>query len=96
MIFETTRDGALKKLDNFIENEIIIKKLVLAQHKRGPDNKGYWISDDNKVDPDILPELPGSHVLVRPISIKEKTIKIAVKVVDIFGNDTMKLVEIKN
>ena len=23
MIFETTRDGALKKLDNFIENEII-------------------------------------------------------------------------
>ena len=28
--------------------------------------------------------------------IKEKTIKIAVKVVDIFGNDTMKLVEIKN
>lgn len=32
-----------------------------------------WISDDNKVDPDILPELPGYHVLVRPISIKEKT-----------------------
>ena len=23
MIFETTRDGALKKLDDFIENEII-------------------------------------------------------------------------
>ena len=32
-----------------------------------------WISDDNKIDPDILPELPGYHVLVRPISIKEKT-----------------------
>ena len=32
-----------------------------------------WISDDTKVDPDILPELPGYHVLVRPISIKEKT-----------------------
>ena len=32
-----------------------------------------WISDDDKVDPDILPELPGYHVLVRPISVKEKT-----------------------
>ena len=32
-----------------------------------------WISDDNKLDPDILPDLPGYHVLVRPISIKEKT-----------------------
>ena len=32
-----------------------------------------WISDDNKIDPDILPELPGYHVLVRPISVKEKT-----------------------
>ena len=32
-----------------------------------------WISDDDKIDPDILPELPGYHVLVRPISVKEKT-----------------------
>ena len=32
-----------------------------------------WISDDDTIDPDILPELPGYHVLVRPISIKEKT-----------------------
>jgi len=32
-----------------------------------------WISDDNKIDPDILPQLPGYHVLIRPISIKEKT-----------------------
>ena len=32
-----------------------------------------WISDDDTKDPDILPELPGYHVLVRPISIKEKT-----------------------
>jgi len=29
-----------------------------------------WISDDDTLDPDILPELPGYHVLVRPISIK--------------------------
>ena len=32
-----------------------------------------WISDDDTLDPDILPGLPGYHVLVRPISIKEKT-----------------------
>ena len=32
-----------------------------------------WISDDDTIDPDILPDLPGYHVLVRPISIKEKT-----------------------
>ncbi len=35
-----------------------------------------WISDDNKLDPDILPDLPGYHVLVRPISIKKKKLKV--------------------
>ena len=33
-----------------------------------------WTTDeDEHPDPDILPELPGFHVLVRPISIKTKT-----------------------
>ena len=32
-----------------------------------------WITDDEKNDPDILPELPGYHILVRPISIKTET-----------------------
>ena len=32
-----------------------------------------WISNDDTLDPDVLPGLPGYHVLVRPISIKEKT-----------------------
>ena len=32
-----------------------------------------WITEDEKSDPNILPELPGFHVLVRPVSIKEKT-----------------------
>ena len=31
-----------------------------------------WISED-KIDPVTLPELPGFHILVRPVSIKEKT-----------------------
>lgn len=41
--------GILNFSKKKIENEITIKKLVLAQHKRGPDSKGYWISDDNKI-----------------------------------------------
>ena len=32
-----------------------------------------WITDDDKNDPIVLPELPGYHILVRPISIKGET-----------------------
>ena len=33
-----------------------------------------WITEDeDESTPDVLPELPGFHVLVRPVSIKEKT-----------------------
>ena len=32
-----------------------------------------WISDEDKLNPDVLPDLPGYHILVRPVSIKEKT-----------------------
>tara|TARA_R100001244_G_scaffold2306_2_gene3783 strand:- start:2040 stop:2465 length:426 start_codon:yes stop_codon:yes gene_type:complete len=32
-----------------------------------------WITDDDNKDPKVLPELPGYHILVRPISIKETT-----------------------
>ena len=32
-----------------------------------------WISKEEQSNPDVLPELPGYHVLVRPVSIKEKT-----------------------
>ena len=32
-----------------------------------------WISKEDKLNPDMLPDLPGYHVLVRPVSIKEKT-----------------------
>jgi co-chaperonin GroES (HSP10) len=32
-----------------------------------------WITDDDKKDPIVLPELPGYHILIRPISIKSKT-----------------------
>jgi co-chaperonin GroES (HSP10) len=32
-----------------------------------------WITKNEQEDPDILPELPGYHVLVRPVSIKQET-----------------------
>ena len=33
-----------------------------------------WITDEEYSDtPNVLPELPGFHVLVRPVSVKEKT-----------------------
>ena len=33
-----------------------------------------WItSEEDESTPDVLPELPGFHVLVRPVSVKEKT-----------------------
>ena len=33
-----------------------------------------WISDPTEVeDPEVLPELPGFHVLVRPVSVKSQT-----------------------
>ena len=36
--------------------------------------KDLWISDPEEVaDPEVLPELPGFHVLLRPVSVKSQT-----------------------
>ena len=32
-----------------------------------------WITKDDVPDPEVLPELPGYHVLVRPVTIKAET-----------------------
>mgnify|MGYP001090056869 FL=1 len=32
-----------------------------------------WITDAEVPDPDVLPEIPGYHILVRPVSVKAKT-----------------------
>ena len=33
-----------------------------------------WITDPEEVaDPEVLPELPGFHVLIRPVSVKSQT-----------------------
>ena len=37
-------------------------------------NNNEWIEDEEKADPEVLPSLPGYHILVRPVSVKSKTI----------------------
>jgi co-chaperonin GroES (HSP10) len=32
-----------------------------------------WITENGVPDPEVLPEIPGYHVLVRPLSIRRKT-----------------------
>ena len=32
-----------------------------------------WITKEEVPNPDVLPELPGYHILVRPVSIKSET-----------------------
>ena len=32
-----------------------------------------WISNKEAPDPEVLPHLPGYHILIRPVAIREKT-----------------------
>ena len=32
-----------------------------------------WITEEELPNPDVLPELPGYHILIRPVSIKQTT-----------------------
>ena len=36
-------------------------------------NNNEWIENEEKPDPEVLPGLPGYHILVRPVSVKSKT-----------------------
>ena len=36
-------------------------------------NNNEWIEDEEKAAPEVLPSLPGYHILVRPVSVKSKT-----------------------
>ena len=36
-------------------------------------NNNEWIENEEKPDPDVLPNLPCYHILVRPVSVKSKT-----------------------
>ena len=44
------------------------------QHLGGSVKNDKWITDvEEMADPDVLPELPGYHVLIRPVSVKSVT-----------------------
>ena len=45
------------------------------QHAKlsGAIKNDEWISDEDVDDPTPLPDLPGYHVLVRPVAIKTET-----------------------
>ena len=32
-------------------------------------NNNEWIENEEKADPEVLPSLPGYHILVRPVSV---------------------------
>ena len=53
-----------------------------------------WITEEHAVDPDVLPIIPGFHILVRPISVKEKT-KGGLYLPDSVKNDISYLNEVK-
>ena len=39
----------------------------------GATKNDKWITEEHAEDPAVLPHIPGFHILVRPISVKEKT-----------------------
>ena len=53
--------------------EIMRNKMQQVQMGKAIKNN-LWITDPEEVDdPEVLPELPGFHVLVRPVSVKSQT-----------------------
>ena len=57
-------------------------------------NLGDWTNKDPDWD-DIIESLPRGELRDFLIAVKDGKIKVAVKVVDIFGNDTMKVLQVK-
>ena len=51
-----------------------MKTKMREQHLGKAVKNDAWITDKEEVaDPEVLPELPGYHVLIRPVSVKSKT-----------------------
>ena len=47
--------------------------MVLQPNMGRATSNDKWITDDEVPDPDVLPELPGYHVLIRPLSVRSET-----------------------
>ena len=48
----------------------MVKAAGVATASAGNDD---WITNKETSDPEILPNIPGYHVLIRPVAIREKT-----------------------
>lgn len=49
-----------------------------------------WITPDDVVDPKVLPEIPGYHILIRPLTIRKET-KGGILLPDQFKDDVQYL-----
>ena len=47
--------------------------MVLQPNMSNSTQNDEWITDDEMPDPETLPNVPGYHILVRPLSITTKT-----------------------
>jgi co-chaperonin GroES (HSP10) len=47
--------------------------MVLQPNMGKATTNDQWITTDEVSDPDILPEIPGYHVLIRPLSVRSET-----------------------
>ena len=47
--------------------------MVLQPNMGKATTNDQWITDNVVDDPDILPELPGYHILIRPLSVRSET-----------------------
>ena len=47
--------------------------MVLQPNMGKATTNDKWITDDEVSDPDVLPELPGYHILIRPLSVRSET-----------------------
>ena len=60
---------------------------MVLQHNMAKATKNdEWITSDEVIDPDVLPSIPGFHILIRPMSIRSET-KGGILMPDSFKDD---------
>ena len=47
--------------------------MVLQPNMSKSVQNDQWITDNVVADPDVLPEIPGYHILIRPLSVRSET-----------------------
>ena len=47
--------------------------MVLQPNMGKATANDQWITTDEVADPDVLPEVPGYHILIRPLSVRSET-----------------------